>query len=206
MNDLLQNLTNFNAKERFLLLSDVIGKSNLLPTNSYIEKLSKALGLHIKNVEFSALDYHLDWLYACLSKTENTTTPVKNSEKFIRGQHEDIDFIIGYTEGDTTHLILIEAKATTGWTNAQLQSKAQRLREIFGSDGKKWKNVIPHFVMTSPKLSHNIKHENWPVWMKPNNSIAWIKLEIPGNIQYVTRCDKNGKITSKGEYWKIKER
>ena len=35
----------------------------------------------------------------------------------------------------STHLVHIEAKAYLGWTNAQLNGKAARLRAIFGEDG-----------------------------------------------------------------------
>lgn len=207
MNNLLQNLKNFNAKERFFLIGEIIGNPELHPTSSYIKNISQQLGLNIDKIAFSAMDYHLDWLYACLEKTENPDAKIfNNHKKTILGQQEDIDFIIGYIEKDITHLILIEAKATTGWTNAQLKSKAERLAKIFGSDGKKWKNVAPHFIITSPKFPKKIKYTDWPAWMKVDDSICWLELKIPKNIQYVTRCDSSGNVTSEGEFWTIRTR
>ena len=116
---------------------------------------------------------------------------------------EDIDFIIGYQEGDETHLILIEAKASTSWSNVQLESKAHRLVEIFGADGKRWKSVVPHFLITSPIESKDIETKAWPEWMKFKGGPAWVELKMPEDIQSVTRCDANGNVTSKGDHWTI---
>ena len=51
-----------------------------------------------------------------------------------------------------------------------------------------------------------IESENWPIWMKVNDSIAWLELKIPDNIHSVTRCDRTGMVTSKGKFWKIQHR
>ncbi len=54
-----------------------------------------------------------------------------------------------------THLIMCECKAKTGWNNKQLISKAIRLRNIFGDNGKKYHNVvIPYFLI--PRQSKHL--------------------------------------------------
>jgi len=205
--ELLECLKSFNSKERFFLVGEILGNPSFTPTNSYINKLSEKLNLNIGPIEFSAMDYHLDWIYACLAHTSEPNTKIfNNSAKVIRGQQEDVDFIVGYQENENTHLILIEAKATNSWTNKQLKSKAERLEKIFGFDGKKWDNVIPHFIITSPIEPSKITYDNWPTWMKVNDSVAWLELEIPSHLQSVTRCDANGSVTSEGNFWKIQNR
>lgn len=207
MNTLLETLESFNAKERFFLLGEITGNPKLSPTSVYLDKISKVLRLRIGEVEFSAMDYHLDWIYASLERTSNPGKIIfKNIEKVIRGHQEDVDFVIGYVDGDMTHLVFIEAKAATGWTNKQLKSKVGRLIEIFGLDGKKYPNVTPHFVITSPKLSPRIDLTSWPSWMKVGDAAAWIELKLPENIPSVTRCDDAGVVTHKGEFWKITNR
>lgn len=207
MNKLLENLNRFNSKERFFLVGQLLGNRNFVPSPSYLAQLSKLLNLKISSVKFSAMDFHLDWLYACLAHTDKPEKVVfDNSDEIVRGQQEDVDFVLGYEEGDVTHLILIEAKATTGWTNEQLLSKANRLAKIFGENGDKWDKVVPHFVITSPKQPSKIHCDKWPMWMKVSNEIAWIKLEVPANLQSVTRCDSEGNISSDGKYWKIQNR
>jgi hypothetical protein len=203
MHTLIDNFKRFNAKERFFLVGKILGNEDFNPTAKFIRVIESALGLKIEKIEFSAMDYHLDWIYAALAITNNENEVFENTEKLIRGQQEDIDFIMSYADGETIHIILIEAKATTSWTNEQLTSKAGRLRSIFGNLGDKWNNVMPHFVIASPTKPMKIVTSDWPVWMKRENEVPWIELEIPDDLRCVTRCSDQGQVSAEGNFWKV---
>jgi hypothetical protein len=55
-----------------------------------------------------------------------------------------VDYLVAYDSGDDTHLILVEAKGVTGWTNKQMASKVGRLVQIFGNDGTMWAGLESH--------------------------------------------------------------
>ncbi|MFC1893105.1 hypothetical protein ACFLYR_03595 [Chloroflexota bacterium] len=85
-----------------------------------------------------------------------------NVDGLITATQEDIDFLIAYQSGEKCHLVLLEAKGVTGFTNHQLQSKIRRLRDIFGNDGNKYSGIIPHFAIVSRKRPAKIKISDWP--------------------------------------------
>jgi len=160
--------------------------------------------LKLPNDLFTAMDYHLDWLYASLYLAfyEGQHDIYSNDEKLITGNQEDIDFIIAFVQNNYCHIILIEAKGVMGWANKQLCSKAMRLRKIFGQKGDKWPGVVPHFLMMSPKKSKNIDVSDWPTWMTLEGEIPWVKLSIPNGLLKVTRCDEYGYANKDGEFWR----
>jgi hypothetical protein len=139
---LIDNLINFNSKERFYLVRQILGNLKFVPDPAFMEELSQVLHLDVpKTIPFSAMDYHLDWLYASLviSEQNDINDKVFNRDNIIKAQQEDLDFILAYG----CHIVLIEAKGVTGWTNKQMKSKADRLREIFGDDALLSKIILP---------------------------------------------------------------
>ena len=205
MSDLLDNLRKFNSKERFFLVGHLLGKQEFLPSPSFRKRISEELELTLPECVFSAMDYHLDWLYAslyiALSAGQNEVFP--NHNILIRAQQEDIDYIIAYEENGTFKIILIEAKAKSGWLNTQLRSKAERLIKIFGFDGKYWNNVNPYFILMSPHKPKNIDVSYWPSWMQLDGHPRWMELPIPDDLFKVTRCNKKGTPLQSGTYWKV---
>lgn len=209
MSQIIDLLRSFNSKERFFLVGEVLGNPEFLPSSAFRGRLSEALNLQIPERVFSAMDYHLDWLYAALQiATDNRAVPIySNSEGIIKAQQEDIDFLIAYDAVGITHIILIEAKGVTGWTNRQMKSKANRLRDIFGEDGKKWASVQPHFVLMSASAPQKLDTSTWPRWMTlPNIHVAWMKLCIVADLRRVSRCNADGEEDKYGEYWTIVSR
>ena len=71
-----------------------------------------------------------------------------------------------------THLALIEAKAYLNWNNPQLKRKAKRSGEIFGSNGKRYETVQPHFVLMTNYVPEKIHTDGWPdiTGAKPSHS------------------------------------
>jgi hypothetical protein len=151
------------------------------------------------------MDFHLDWLYVALQLNAKggAAGVYPNDDGIIKAQQEDIDLLVAYEGEDGCHLILVEAKATTGWTNGQMTSKAARMADIFGGDGRKWAGVTPHFVLTSPKPPQRLTTSEWPRWMVPNEGLLWIPLDVPKDLIRVSRCELDGTPRAKGRYWTV---
>lgn len=195
MPDLIDILESFNRKERFFLVGEALGNPDFVLSSGFREKLAKAICLdEVPAGAFAWMDYHLDWLHASLVLSRNIQEEVfdfPNTGDAIKGTQEDIDLLVAFRQGDQYHLILVEAKAYTGWSNDQLKSKANRLREIFGDNGEDYGGVKPHFCLMGPK-STNIKTEAFPEWMMPGGELLWIDLKLPNGRRQVNRCDKVG--------------
>ena len=212
MTDLLKILESFNRKERFFLVAQALGCSNSAgePAFSLSDSFRKELNANIDVVipepeaVFVAMDYHLDWLQAALilahtSQDEKSKFCNEGKEgQIIKGTQEDVDLLVAFKAGETFHLILVEAKAYSSWTNKQLSSKAKRLRTIFGEDGKKWSDVQPYFCVMSPKESEGLKRECLPKWMLDNDNdnddkLRWLPLRLPKSKRRVVSRDEKYK-------------
>ena len=214
MTDLLKILESFNRKERFFLIAQALGCSNsgepaFSLSDSFRKQLNKIFKLTNIDVAipeepamvFVAMDYHLDWLQAALTLADNQDGESKFSNKgekgpVIEGTQKDVDLLVAFKAGETFHLILVEAKAYSVWTNDQLSSKAARLRTIFGEDGKKWSDVQPYFWTMAPRdpnKSKRLRRECLPKWMLNNDrELQWLRLQLPkSKRRMVRRCDKD---------------
>lgn len=209
MSTLIECLGSFNRKERFFLVGEILGKPKFQASPEFLKKLYDALNLPILQAPvFCAMDYHLDWIYASLKLAgDRQDGPVYlNSEGKIRAQQEDVDFLIAGDADDLCHMILIEAKGVTGWTNRQMTSKANRLRDIFGEDGNEWPRVRPHFVIMSPAEPRELDKSGWPKWMTAGSGkVSWVRLPVPEKLKRVVRCDGNGIEGRNGRYWKVED-
>ena len=228
---LISYLSSFNSKERYYLLKQVIGKPFFKPSSIFLSAIEKNIqeteninkqgsDYSIPELDFStnsffAMDYHLDWLYASLYlSTESrlifsTDNPFKYLHKnvnkaLIQGNQEDIDFIIAYHKNKECHIILIEAKGVTEHSNEQMGSKAARLKAIFGDseNDRIWDRVVPHFILLSPKKPSKLNTEGFPTWMTTvEKEVPYMCLDIDPDLQYVSRCDKEGEPNKKGSHW-----
>ncbi|MDA0988348.1 MAG: hypothetical protein O2783_04330, partial [Chloroflexi bacterium] len=136
------------------------------------------------------------------------STTVDNSLGHIKGNQEDVVLLVAFEDGPLTHLVLLEAKGATDWTNKQMCSKAKRLQKIFGETGTEFPGVNPHFVLISPKPpTKRLETEKWPQWMRGKEGPTWIRLNWRGNLVKVTRCEAgpDSKPSQSGEYWKVEE-
>ena len=158
------------------------------------------------------MDYHLDWIHAALEistldddfgKVGPIDIKDKEGELIFEANQQDTDLLVAFERSDIVHLVLIEAKATSGWNNEQLEQKAERLEAIFGNgeNGGKYPFVKPHFVLTSPKRSNKIKFDKWPKWMLDDeNDFNFMRLQLP-KLMSATRK----KIDSKKLYFQWNE-
>jgi predicted ATP-grasp superfamily ATP-dependent carboligase len=64
MQNLIKYLKDFNSKERFFLVGQILGNPSFTLASEFREKLSDLLEIPIPADALSAMDYHIDWLYA----------------------------------------------------------------------------------------------------------------------------------------------
>lgn len=209
MSDLIDNLKRFNRKERFFLVGMALGNESFQLSDSFRRQLGELFGIDLPDRIFCAMDYHIDWIFACLylafhPEAENTTVHQNHGQ--LTGSQEDIDFVIAYREANTYHLIFLEAKGVTSWSNAQLQSKIQRLQNIFTDTNSSWRqHVEPHFAIISPAEPEKVLYGDWPHWIvdPATRRFRWLRLRLPAELDYPTRCGDDGTPSRDGRYWKV---
>ena len=206
MPHLIELLESFNRKERFFLVRQAVGEFQL--SDEFRRELGDATNLAIPRDAFTAMDYHLEWLTAALYAHEcgDVDRIFDNpQQRVVRGNQQDTDLLVAFNDDEHHHIVLVEAKAATGWRNKQMHSKADRLTRIFGPDGSRYPGVMPHFCLVSPHRPRQLRVDEWPRWMsKQDGSFMWLKLKYPNLRRRVTRCDSQGNQSAKGDYFRIK--
>ncbi len=106
-----------------------------------LDEISDLIGIKIPTEYFAAMDYHLDWIYASLFLTqEHDEKPfsrnfIDNKQKIdlqISGTQEDVDFLLAFVDHENiTHIVMIEAKGDSYFSNAQLNSKKKTIQGYF---------------------------------------------------------------------------
>lgn len=205
MNNVVSNLKAFNRKERFFLIGTALGNLDFKLCKEFKDLINKALKLDIPDDAFTAMDYHLDWVYASVVLSRDGNTKIhSNQQRLIHASLEDSDLLVAYEVNKCCHIIFLEAKGVTLFSNSQLQSKILRLLNIFGKEGNNWLGVIPHFAIVSPKEPQKLNIQNWPTWALCDGKVKWIPLKINHDLKKIVRCNKIGKADNEGEYWVVK--
>lgn len=218
-NELIKNLKSFNRKERFYLVGQMLGNPEFRMDDKQLDKISELINIKIPREYFAAMDYHLDWIYASLYLTKNNTASCVERNFIeengiaidyqISGTQEDVDFLIAFVDHEnTTHIVMIEAKGDSYFSNGQLDSKNKRFKAIFGNENT-WPNVRPHFLICSPKEPQKINIEDPAYFIFKNSKLLWLELDIGDGKNKVTRCnkdDKDDKACNYGKHWKIESR
>lgn len=214
-NELIKNLKSFNRKERFYLVGQMLGNPEFRMDDKQLNKISELIGIKIPREYFAAMDYHLDWIYASLFLTqEHDEKPfprnfIDNNKKVdlqISGTQEDVDFLLAFVDPEnTTHIVMIEAKGDSYFSNGQLDSKNKRFKAIFGNENT-WPNVRPHFIICSPKKPQKINIEEPAYFMFKNLTLPWLELDMGDGKNKVTRCNEDNKACNDGKHWKVESR
>ncbi|WP_434430346.1 hypothetical protein [Aeromonas veronii] len=124
----------------------------------------------------------------------------------ISGTQEDVDFLLAFIDPENkTHIVMIEAKGDSYFSNGQLDSKNKRFKAIFGNENT-WPNVRPHFIICSPKKPQKINIEEPAYFMFKNFTLPWLELDMGNGKNKVTRCVQNGEPSNNGEHWKVESR
>lgn len=204
--DLIALLRSFNRKERQILLSEVLrpeeGEEAFSLDAGFRKRLGGKIGVAVPADAYVAMDYHLDWLAMALYLAATPDPPERIcNDGLFEANQEDVDLLVAFEAADGAHLALIEAKGVTGWTNAQQDSKARRLRRIFGDVSGL---ATPHFVLMSPKRPAGIEASDWPGWMRrPDGEPYWLELPLPGGLRKATRCDADGNNAAEGRFLRL---
>ena len=204
MSELITHLQSFNRKERFILLREALGADTFSLDDGFRERLGEVVGATVPAAAFVAMDYHLDWLQMALylAATPSPPSPIPSDDLFKANQ-EDVDLLVAFDGAATTHLVLVEAKMETGWTNSQLCSKAQRLRLIFGTGRPGAHLAKPYFVLASPNRPERLKTDDWPDCMTRAGEPVWMELRRPPDLRKVTRCTKDRRASAGGGFLRI---
>ena len=153
------------------------------------------------------MDYHLDWLQMSLYLAANPspTQPIPNDgDDLVTATQRDVDMLVAFPgKGATTHLLLLEAKMETGWSNEQLRKKAERLDRIFAVGRPGRELVEPRYVLLSPHEPKHVDTAEWPGWMKTEDRPLWMELPRPPGLRKVTRCRKDLTPSANGRYLRI---
>ena len=160
MSDLVELLSQFNRKERFFLVGQALGNKGFSLAEDFRKKLGDEIKSEIPADAFVGMDYHLDWIAASLWAYRNpelVDKPFANSDQVATGTQQDIDLLIAFEAEGHYYLVLLEAKGYSPWSNEQMCDKAQRLKGIFGCDGKKHPKVKPKFCLTSPRKPERLE-------------------------------------------------
>ena len=197
-------LERFDSHERGILLQWMSGKSFVIgdELNTQLEKM---LGEKVPSDAFVAMDFTLDWLYAAVRCWHDPTLwegdwiPRPASHE-IKASQEDIDLVAAWERAGVPHLLLIEAKGFTGWSNKQLSSKAMRLKALF--DDPAFAGVRTSFVLVGPQKSANLKVDAWPSVMQRDGRFHFLQVGDPGPRWSIQR-DAATRDWSK---WRIKPR
>jgi hypothetical protein len=204
---IIDHLRSFNRKERFFLVGTALGNPDFRLGCAFRQRLSDTLALEVPSDAFVAMDYHLDWIQASayLSRDGVSASDVhSNAAGLVSGNQEDVDLIVAFDGSTATHVIMLEAKAETGWTNKQAGSKAKRLTKIFGKEGRDFPQLQPHFSLMSPRRPLQLQTDCWPTWMRTlEGAPLWMELTVPPGRMKLTRCDGAGKQTRDGGYFKV---
>jgi hypothetical protein len=214
--NLIDNFKSFNRKERFYLIGQMLEKPAFRMDDKQLDEISKLIKVKIPSEYFAAMDYHLDWIYASLFLTENDANIAfernfteKDGIKIdyqISGTQEDVDFLLAFVDHEnTTHIVMIEAKGDSYFSNAQLDSKNKRFKAICGNENT-WPNVRPHFIICSPKKPQKINIEEPAYFMFKEFKLPWLELDMGDGKNKITRCVQNGKPSNNGEHWKVERR
>jgi len=204
MDYLVPHLRRFNRKERFFLVGLALGNEAFRLGHEFRQKLSEVLGLSIPDDAFVAMDYHLDWLFAAiyLAAASSPPGPYPRNSRLLTGTQEDIDLLVAFDGDKHSHIIMMEAKGVTSYSNRQFESKVARLSTMFTIPQAE--RVIPHLVLVSPMRPRYVRYDTCPPWMFGKDSqVAWVQLPMPSDMLKIVRCTENGAPNSQGKYWKV---
>jgi hypothetical protein len=209
MLSMIDNLERLNRKERFFLIGRVLGNPNFRMDAKFRTELGSAFHLDVPEDAFVAMDYHLNWIYAAAVLTFSTPEGDRiydNGGKFIDGTQEDVDLLVAFTDkSNTSHLIMLEAKGVTAFSNKQFRHKMDRFKIIYGDNGQLWQNQVkPYFGFISPRRPQRLLLDKCPLWLKVDNEIPWLELPIPGNRLAVFGCDEAGEPNEERAFWTIR--
>ena len=208
MSKLNDNLRSLNLKERFSVVCMALGKTDFRLDPNFRQTLGTKFNVAIPDTAFVATDYHLNWIHAAAALTFDT--PIReqtheNADGAVDGTQEDVDFLVAFEDASgLNHLIMLEAKGVTAFSNRQFKHKMDRLRVIFREDGRRWPQIRPYFGLASPRYPVKLRRCVCPAWLMVRGEIPWLPMQPQGS-RIVFRCDEGGRPNKDGAFWRTRE-
>jgi hypothetical protein len=137
------------------------------------------------------MDYEMRWLHGALATLvdefegaiEGDGSPAhEGSLPPLQWTNEDLDLLVAYSRGPRVELLLIEAKGYTKWDPKQVAHKVERLRSLFGEDGRRFPGVCPHLIFVGPVPPK--ANDPWPSWALAEGKPVFMKLPQPTGDKY----------------------
>ena len=155
---MMEALMAFNRKERYHLICEAVIGGQMQLNEGFRKSLKEESGIEIPVDAFVAMDYHLDWISAAVQlatnnisaqdaaqSSEDFSNRLSGSDDVLSGNQEDVDLLVAFLSGKKIYLILVEAKADSGWTSKQLKSESKRLKAILNDTVGEW--IDPRLVL-----------------------------------------------------------
>jgi hypothetical protein len=224
MYTLQHRLKLFNAKERFALVSHILGNASFEPAADFMRNITELYGVSsVPYAVYGAMDYHLDWLYAALLDPGiDAPMPLSFDERGcgpVTGSQEDVDFLVCFSVDEksaddgqpVTYLVLVEAKGVTNWGTPQLASKLARFRTMQAAFRAN-PNVRTKLLLMSPADPRLETRQNEALRQvltdfEDFGSVDWLPSPMEVAYNKVVRCDANGAPTKTAPtHWKVQLR
>lgn len=193
--DLPGALRAFDRRERGLVVAWALDRIGFSIGFEFRTQLAQSLPASCSPVSadaFAAMDYEMRWLHGALAATIGVTEGyVAQAATEEHGSllpplpwtNEDVDLLVAYSKEAGVQLLMIEAKGYTSWDPNQISHKKERLRALFGEDGRRFPGVCPHLVFVGP-VPPRKGGEPWPEWMLTDNEPVFIPLPQPTGQKY----------------------
>lgn len=193
--DLPGALRAFDRRERGLVVAWALDRIGFSIGYEFRTQLAVALPPSCSPVSadaFAAMDYEMRWLHGALAATIGITEGqvMKGAAEERKSElpplpwtNEDVDLLVAYSKGAKVQLLMIEAKGYTSWHANQIAHKKERLRALFGDDGRRFHGVCPHLIFVGP-VPPGKGSTPWPEWMLKDNKPVFIPLPQPTGQKY----------------------
>lgn len=209
MSAMIDNLGKLNRKERFFLIGMVLGNPKFKLDPMFRQRLSTKFNVVIPDTSFVAMDYHFNWIYAAAALTFSSPESgriYENASGAIDGTQEDVDLLVAFEDSSgLNHLIMLEAKGVTAFSNNQFVHKINRFKSIFGETGDRWAEIKPYFGLVSPRKSKGLHYALCPAWLMVDDKIPWFEMSIPSDRLTVLGCDEKGRPNKERAFWTMRQ-
>ncbi len=217
--DPLELLARLAPRKRRRLALYALGPAASAPSPGFLAAVCAELGWDPRRPDFFGQDIELDAILAAFTVAASPEASVFEDRS---GRMEmdgfKIDAFLAFRakaasaaesappdETPAVDVVLIHARNAGKWTARRTKRLSERLRRVFGDDGRALGGARPHFLAVGgerPGLEATVA---WPLWMRGRSGAAhWLPFEErPQGEVAVLRCDRHYRPHRGGAYWKL---
>lgn len=215
MTEPLEILTRVGVRKRRRLLPLFYGPAVTLPDAAFLKALDGELGepgssaptypFSIDLPGFFALDVEVDSIYAAFTAISEDETPKEDRRGFLEVDGIAVDALLGRRRpGAEVELVLLVSRFSGKWSSRRFRRIVDRLRRVFGEDGRALVGAFPRFVALGPERPSPAQTASWPRWMLRSDGTArWLPYGPAPGERKLLRCDRKGRPRRGGEFWKF---